>query len=51
MKDLTLREYLAALAMQGLCPSMPAERAAQEAVKCADALIKELDKKNEKDKD
>lgn len=50
MEQLTKRELLAALAMQGLCSTMPAERAAKEAVECADALIKELEKFDESKK-
>jgi len=43
----TKREYFAALAMQGLCavPTLTIKLSAAMAVKAADALIDELDKK------
>lgn len=43
-KGLTMREYFAAMAMQGLLskPTHSAEELAIDAIKCADALINEL---------
>lgn len=42
---MTVREYFAALAMQGLAPVENAKDAAKFAVECADALIAALNEK------
>jgi hypothetical protein len=37
---MTLRDYFAAEAMQGHCPSIPPEHAAKRAYEYADAMLK-----------
>ena len=39
-KGMTLRDYFAAKAMQGHCPSIPPEHAAKRAYEYADAMLK-----------
>ena len=42
-KGMTLRDYFAAKAMQGHCPSIPPEHAAKRAYEYADAMLKARD--------
>lgn len=39
-KGMTLRDYFAAKALQGHCPSIPPEQAAKRAYEYADAMLK-----------
>lgn len=39
-EGMTLRDYFAAKAMQGHCPSIPPEHAAKRAYEYADAMLK-----------
>jgi hypothetical protein len=40
LEGMTLRDYFAAEAMQGHCPSIPPEHAAKRAYEYADAMLK-----------
>jgi len=42
-EGMTLRDYFAAKAMQGHCPSIPPEHAAKRAYEYADAMLKARD--------
>jgi hypothetical protein len=42
-EGMTLRDYFAAKAMQGHCPSVPPEHAARRAYDYADAMLKARD--------